>query len=396
MTLRLTIVMAIACGLTVANNTYAQPILQTIARDLHSTSGVAGLVVTLTLAGYALGLFLIVPLGDIVQRRSLVLVLLVVDAAALVASALAPSVQALAAAGLVVGFTSVSAQVLVPMAASLATDQDRGRVVGNVMTGLLLGLLLGRTLSGLLTQVAGWRSVFWSGAVFMVLLAVVLWRELPRIAPSATLRYGELLRSFFSLVRQEQLLRRRATYGGLVFAAFLGLWTTIAFLLAGAPYHYPAAVIGLFGLAGVAGALCASFAGRMADRGRGTMITGLFLAIVAISYVLLALGAQWVVFVIAGVVLLDLGVQGTHITNQSEIYRNLPGSMRSRVTSVYMVAVFLGGAIGSAAAATMYSVMGWVSVCVLGSLYGIAGLLLWITELRVAGRAASSPAQETR
>jgi predicted MFS family arabinose efflux permease len=397
-TRRLTLIIAAACGLLVANNTYAQPILVAIARDLHTTSASAGLVVTLTSAGYALGLLLMVPLGDILDRRRLVLGLLPVAAAALVASALAPSVQVLAAAGIVAGVASASAQILVPMAASLASPQERGKVVGNVMTGLLLGLLLGRTLAGLLSRLAGWRSVFWVAAGLMLVLALVLWRELPRLRSAVRLSYPALLVSIAGLVRREPLLRRRALYGALVFAAFIGLWTTIAFLLAGPPFHYPPVVVGLFGLAGVTGALCASFAGRMADRGQARAATGLFLAVTAASYVVLGLGATWLLAVVLGVVLLDLGVQGAHITNQSEIYRNLPGEERSRVTTVYMVSVFLGGAAGSAAAATAFQAFGWTGVCVLGVLYGLVGLAVWaLSEFRAAEAAqATGPATAPR
>jgi len=386
---RLVLLFAVACGLAVANNYYAQPLLAEIARAFRSSSATAGLVVTLTQVGYAGGLVLLVPLGDLLDRRRLVVAVLGAAALALLAAALSPSLGALAAASLAVGVTSVAAQILVPFAASLAPDAERGRVVGTVMSGLLLGILLARTVAGLIGGLAAglvgpqgsWRVVYCLAVALMLGLAAVLWRALPggRPDPSPALSYGGLLRSVGALVREEPVLRRRAAYGALSFAAFSVFWTSIAFHLARPPFGYGDAAIGLFGLAGVAGALCASAAGRLADRGLARATTGVCAMILLVSYGLLALGDRAVWPLIAGIVLLDLGVQGIHITNQSLIYRLRPDA-RSRLTTAYMTTYFAGGALGSAASALAFDGAGWPGVCLLGGALGALSVALWLGE----------------
>lgn len=379
---RVVLVFAFACGAAVANLSYAQPLLDAIARDLHTSTATAGLLVTATQMGYATGLLFIVPLGDLLERRALILFTLCGTTLALLAAAASPNVAALAAAGLVIGVTSVVAQVIVPFAATLAGDAERGRVVGTVMSGLLIGSLLARTFSGVIAQVGGWRTVYVVAAGVMLLLIGVLARELPRRPRSAQgLTYGGLLRSVLALLRSEPVLRRRAAYGGLVFAAFSVFWTSIAFVLARPPYGYTEAAIGVFGLVGVAGALSASFAGRLADRGRTRAATGAFLLLLLLAFGLNALGGTSLLALLAGVTLLDFGVQGTHITNQSLIYALHPEA-RSRLTAAYMTTYFLGGALGSAASATVYSTVGWGGVCLVGALVALAALALWATEAR--------------
>jgi len=371
---RLILVLAVACGTMVANLYYAQPLLDDIARAFGVGSGAAGLVVTLTQLGYAAGLLLLVPLGDRLDRRRLVLTILG---------------SSVAAAGIVIGLTSVGAQILVPFAATLAGDDARGRVVGQVMSGLLLGILLARVASGLLGQLIGWRAVYASAAALMVALGGVLWHELPQLpvaGEAARGGYGGLLRSVGTLIREEPILRRRMAYGALGFAAFSVLWTSLAFLLARPPYGYGQATIGAFGLLGAAGALCASFAGRLADRGLTWPATGGFLLAVLLAYGLLALGGSGRLLpLIAGILLLDLGAQGVQVTNQSTIYRLRPEA-RSRITTAYMTTYFLGGALGSATAAAAFARGGWPAVCLLGAGYVTLALGLWGTESWVVGR----------
>jgi len=278
----------------------------------------------------------------------------------------------------------VAAQVLVPFAATLADEATRGRVIGTVMSGMLLGILLARTVSGLLSQVAGWRAVYGIGAALLLLLLLILARELPRLpgrGQRLTRReYAALLWSVGSLMREEPTLRRRALYGALSFAAFSALWTSIAFLLARPPYGYGEAVIGLFGLIGVAGALAASVAGRWADRGWSLISTGGFLAALLVSFGLIALGARQLLPLIAGIALLDLGAQGVQITNQSEIYRLRPDA-RSRLTTAYMTSYFLGGALGSATSALMFERAGWIGVSALGAAYAGIAAAAWLVEV---------------
>ena len=381
MSQRMIVVFAIACGLVAASLYYAQPMLPTIAREFHASSASVGQVVTLSQLGFAVGLLLLVPLGDLLDRRRLIALTLGVSVVGLLGMALAPSLGVLLLAGLVVGVTSVVAQILVPFAATLATNANRGRVVGFVMSGLLLGILLSRTIAGLVSQVAGWRAIYGVAAALIAALIVLLWRELPDAPASARgISYGRLLRSVFAIAREEPLLRRRAAYGALGFAAFSVLWTTIAFLLDRPPYSYGQAAIGLFGLVGVAGALAASLAGRWADRGLSLWTTVGFILAALLAWGLIALGGASLFALIAGILLLDMGAQGIHITNQSEIYRLRPEA-RSRLTAAYMTTYFLGGALGSATAGVVYGAAGWGGVAALGAGYIALALLLWLTEL---------------
>lgn len=391
---RLVVVFAVACGLVVANNYYAQPLLNTLAEFYHTNAGTVGLIVTLAQIGYAAGLLFVVPLGDLVNRRRLIVIALGVTVVALAAMAFAPTLHFLLGAALLVGLFSVVAQVLVPFAASLAAERERGKVVGAVMSGLLIGVLLARTFAGLVGQVWGWRAVYGVAAVLMLGLIVVLARELPADNRSGTLTapaYARLLLSVGTLLREEPVLRRRAVYGGLTFGAFSVLWTSIAFLLARPPYGYNQAVIGLFGLLGAAGALCASIAGRLADRGWARFSTGAFLFAELAAYGLLAFGGRALLALVVGIVVLDLGAQGAHITNQSEIYRLRPEA-RSRLTTAYMTAYFVGGAAGSATSAFVYGHAGWAGVCLLGAAFPALALVLWLTELRPGARRAGRSA----
>ena len=267
-----------------------------------------------------------------------------------------------------------------PFAASLSTDERRGQVVGTVMSGLLLGILLARTLSGLVAGGGNWRAIYWVAAVIAAVLAVVLARTLPQTHPHTTLSYGGLLRSTLQLLTTSSLLRRRTLFGALGMAAFSAFWTTIAFLLAGAPYHYSDTVIGLFGLVGAAGALCATFAGRFVDRGHQVASTGVFALLIAASFATLWFGRSSEAWLIVGIVVLDIGVQGLQVTNQSLIYTIAPHA-RSRITSAYMVLYFTGGALGSALAAHLYAGHGWAGVCWLGAGIGLAAMLVWVYDV---------------
>jgi predicted MFS family arabinose efflux permease len=379
---------AASCGLAAANLYYAQPVLHTIAEHFGTTSGTAGLVVTFSQIGYASGLAFLVPLGDLLNRRRLIPAALAVTTVALAVSAASPSIGVLVAVALIVGAGSVVAQMLVPMAASLADDEHRGQVVGTVMSGLLLGILLARTVSGLVAGVSSWRVVYLVAAGLMVLMAVVLARCLPPERDRPHLSYASLLATAAGLMVHEPLLRRRAVFGALGFAAFSIFWTTIAFLLAGAPYHYGDTVIGLFGLVGAGGALCANLAGRWADRELTRTTTLAFALAVALSFVPIWIGRHNLPLLIVGIVVLDIGVQGLQVTNQSLIYRLRPDA-RSRVNSAYMVVYFAGGAIGSALGGSVYDGHHWAGVCVLGAAVGAVATLAALLDL---ARRTSFPA----
>ena len=367
---------AVACGVSAANLYYAQPLLPLISRELHTGSGTAALIITAAQVGYGVGLALIVPLGDIVIRRKLVPGILAVAALALFAAAAAPDIVVLIAAVAVAGLCSVAAQILVPYAATLASDWQRGRVVGTVMSGLLLGILLARTVSGLIAEAAGWRAVYATAGVMVLVLTAVLVRRMPDEHKRESLVYSRLLGSVVHLMRTEPLLRLRSAIGALAFATFNVVWTSLAFLLVASPYRYSEAVIGLFGLLGAAGALAASFSGRLADRGLERWVSGASLTVVVGSMGLLALGSSRLWALVVGIVLADLGIQAVHIQNQQLIFSIHPEA-RSRLNTGYMVSYFIGGAVGSAATGVAYGAGGWSAVIVLGTCFSSAGLVLW-------------------
>jgi predicted MFS family arabinose efflux permease len=371
--------MAVACGATVANLYYAQPLLPSIAGAFGVSDGAAGLLVTVSQVCYAAGLVLLVPLGDLVDRRRLIVRLLAACSAALVLAAAAPTFAVLAVALGVAATASVVAQILVPFAGTLVPEHERGRIVGVVMSGALTGILVARTLAGLLAAAAGWRAPFVLAAAVVALLAVALWRALPQVPPPSGLPYRRLLVSIGTLVRAEPLLRRRMAYGALGFAGFTLAWTTVAFLLAGDPYTYGEETIGLFGLAGLVGALAAQGMGRLMDRGLVRPATGMVLVIVLASWGVLALGSSHVIALAVGLVLLDFGVQGQNVLSQGAII-GLGAGHASRVTTAYVASNFAGGAAGSAAAAVAWSTGGWDAVCAIGAIVAALAAGLWLSD----------------
>jgi predicted MFS family arabinose efflux permease len=378
---RLVLLLAVTCGAAVANLYYAQPLLHTLAQTFSVSDSTAGLLVTASQIGYAIGLAFLVPLGDLLERRRLIVVVLLVCAAGQAVAAAAPEFGVFALAVGVVGISSAVAQIIVPMSSSLAAEHERGRVVGTVMSGLLIGILTARTASGILAGLLGWRAVFVIAAGVMVVLAATLRWALPKVPPTESLPYRSLLRSVGRLVVQEPVLRQRMAVGAAVMGCFSALWTSIAFLLSGPPYNYGNTAIGLFGLAGIAGAAIAPVAGRLADRGKGKLATSAGLLILLASWGLLLLGAHSVVLLVAGIVALDLGAQGVHISNQHAIYA-LSADARSRITTAYMLAYFAGAAAMSAAASMLYGSDGWTGVCVLGAVVAAAGLVVWLVTER--------------
>jgi predicted MFS family arabinose efflux permease len=384
-------VLAAGCGMTVANLYYGQPLLADMARDFGVSEGRLGGASALTQAGYALGLLLVVPLGDAVEQRRLILALLGATAAALVAVALAPGFVWLAAASLLLGAATVVPQLLVPFAAGLAAPAERGWVVGRVMSGLLVGILASRTVSGFVGARLGWRAVYGLAAGLTVALAAALGSLLPRSRPAGRLSYAELLRSFGRLLRAEPVLLQSCLFGAAAFGAFSVLWTTLAFYLARPPFDFGSQVVGLFGLAGVAGALAAPIAGKLADRRGPMLMCGTGLALVPLSFGLLAAFGDRLAGLIAGVVLLDFGVQASHISNQARIYR-LPEAAHNRLNAAYMVSFFIGGAAGSSLGTYGWTQWRWAGVCATGAGFGLLGLagFLWAAVRRRPGTPAST------
>ncbi|MEV8398125.1 MFS transporter [Streptomyces niveus] len=372
------VLFAVACGAAVANVYYSQPLLVTMGHDFAMSPALVGSVVTLTHVGYGLGLFLLVPLGDLADRRRLIVtqLLLLVLALAVVAAARTAAVLLVGMAA--TGLLAVVTQTLVAFAASLAPPAGRGRVVGLVTSGVVVGILLARTASGLIADLAGWRAVYLASAALTALLALVLYRVLPRHsgAPPTTLRYGQLLRSTITLFVQERLLRLRALFGLLIFAAFSTLWSGVALPLSGAPYFLSHGAIGALGLIGVVGALAATAAGRLNDRGLSRWTTGIALGLLTASWLPLAFTRASLWALVVGVILLDLAVQAVHVTNQTLIYALRPDA-GSRLIGGYMVFYSIGSATGALAATSLYTVAGWGAVCVLGAAFSALALLVW-------------------
>ena len=368
--------MSVATGLAVASNYYAQPLLDTITRAFDLSASSAGFIVTAAQLGYAAGLLFLVPLGDMFERRMLIVSMTLLAAGGMLITASSQSLTMMIIGTALTGLFSVVAQILVPLAATLASPEKRGKVVGTIMSGLLLGILLARTVAGLLASLGGWRTVYWVASVLMVIMALALWRGLPKVKQENHLNYPQLLASVFSLFTRDKLLRTRAVLGCLTFANFSILWTSMAFLLAAPPFNYSEGVIGLFGLAGAAGALGARPAGGLADKGKSHMTTSAGLVLLLLSWGAIWYGHVSVLALIVGILVLDLTVQGVHITNQTVIYRVKPDA-RNRLTAGYMTSYFIGGAAGSLISASAWQHAGWTGVCAIGAIVAAINLLVW-------------------
>ena len=372
----LILLMSVATGLAVASNYYAQPLLDTIARAFNLSASSAGFIVTAAQLGYAAGLLFLVPLGDMFERRMLIVSMTLLAAGGMLITASSQSLTMMIVGTALTGLFSVVAQILVPLAATLASPEKRGKVVGTIMSGLLLGILLARTVAGLLASLGGWRTVYWVASVLMVVMALALWRGLPKVKQENHLNYPQLLASVFSLFTQDKLLRTRALLGCFTFANFSILWTSMAFLLAAPPFNYSEGVIGLFGLAGAAGALGARPAGGLADKGKSHLTTSAGLVLLLLSWAAIWYGHVSVLALIVGILVLDLTVQGVHITNQTVIYRVKPEA-RNRLTAGYMTSYFIGGAAGSLISASAWQHAGWSGVCAIGAIVATINLLVW-------------------
>ncbi len=372
----LILLMSVATGLAVASNYYAQPLLETIARNFSLSASSAGFIVTAAQLGYAVGLLFLVPLGDMFERRAMIVSMTLLAAGGMLITASSQSLAMMIFGTALTGLFSVVAQILVPLAATLASPEKRGKVVGTIMSGLLLGILLARTVAGLLAGIGGWRTVYWVASVLMVVMALALWRGLPKVKSETHLNYPQLLGSVFGLFTHDKLLRTRALLGCFTFANFSILWTSMAFLLAAPPFNYSEGMIGLFGLAGAAGALGARPAGGLADKGKSHITTTASLVLLLLSWAAIWYGHVSVLALIVGILVLDLTVQGVHITNQTVIYRVKPEA-RNRLTAGYMTSYFIGGAAGSLISASAWQHAGWAGVCAVGAVMAILNLLVW-------------------
>lgn len=380
----LTIFLACACGLTVANIYYAQPIIGPISTELNLSQATSGLIVTLTQIGYGMGLLLVVPLGDLFENRRLAISILCIGAAGLLIFALANSAVILLVASFLVGLGSVTVQILVPYAAGLSPVATRGRVVGNVMSGLMLGIMLARPVSSLITNFSTWRTVFFVSFTVMLGLALLLRMVLPVREMKVKMQYSQMLASMAQLVRKTPALRRRALYHACLFGAFSLFWTTTPLVLAGPEFRLTQKGIALFALSGVAGAIAAPIVGRIADRGwiRSATAIAMIMGIAsfAITHIVsLGSSVSLTMFVLAGIIL-DFAVSANLVLGQRVIF-GLSPEFRSRLNGLYMSTFFCGGAIGSALGAWVYAYHGWGGASTIGITFGSIALAYFLTEL---------------
>ncbi|MEV6847382.1 MFS transporter [Actinoplanes sp. NPDC051411] len=372
----LTFLFASGAGAAIANLYWAQPLLGFIAGDLGTATATAGWLVTATQFGYAVGVLLLVPLGDVLDRRRFVPVMLLASAAALLLCALAPSIGVLMPALGVLGGTTISGQVLTPLAGDLAGDAHRGRIVGVVGSGTLTGILASRTISGFVAGAAGWRTVFALAAVVAVLLAVLLYRAIPPLPPRTRLAYPRLIASVGAVVMRERAARWTLVLAATGFAVFSLFWTALTFLLSGPPFRYPAAVIGSFGLAGLAGVLSGLRGGRLHDRGWSLPATGAAWALALGAFVVATFAGRSVVLLIVVIVAIDVALQTQALLNRARLFA-LSHEARSRLNTALATGNFIGAAIGSAAATTLWSAGGWTAVTITGTALCCFALAVW-------------------
>jgi predicted MFS family arabinose efflux permease len=373
---------AIACGLAIASITFAQPLLDILADEFAIDRAAAGVIVTVTQIGYALGLALIVPLGDLLSRRHLVLCLSMLAALALLATGTASSGAVLLVAVAGVGAVAVVIQVLVACAAAMAHPSERGSVVGLVTSGVVIGLLLARTLTGVMADLAGWRLVYVTSAVAMLFVGCRLFFVLPkeRRRIAATSHMG-LVGSLFRLVREERVLRNRGILALLIFGAYTAAVTPLVLPLSAPPHALSHAAIGLFGLSGIAGVFGATFAGRWSDRGGAQNATAFGLVVMLVAWLAVALLPLSIWYMVPGLLALDFGLQSVHVANQGLVYRLRPDA-QSRVAAAYMLFYSVGCAAGSMVSTLAFAHAGWSGVCLLGTGINLVALLFWCATRR--------------
>jgi predicted MFS family arabinose efflux permease len=361
----LLVTMSVASGVAVANIYYNQPLLAEMARTMDVNSHEAGYVATATQLGYALGMPLFIPMAEFIQRRKLVSGLFIAVAAALLLCAAAQNLWWLVISSFLVGLTAVSAQILIPFAADLSSAGEQGRTIGTMLSGVLLGILLARTVSGTVAQHLGWRTMYCLAAALVLIVAFILAVRLPHVDKSSHTTYGETMRAIWNILLQSAKLKQVCFVAGMFFAAFSAFWTTLIFLLERPPYHYGSQTAGLFGLIGAVGAAVAPLAGKVSDERSPRFVVQIAVGVVLFAFVLFWFASHSLVALIAGVIVLDAGIQAAQVANQSRVLSLAPRA-RNRVNTVYMIGYFSGGAIGSLAGSWAWAGWKWPGVCAVG------------------------------
>jgi predicted MFS family arabinose efflux permease len=377
--------MAVCTGLIVANLYYCQPLIVLIANEFKIPEANAGTITYLTQAGYAIGLFFMVPLGDKIERKKQILMTTFASVIALIIAATAQSFFILQIASLFLGITSIVPQLILPLAASLTAAEQRGKVVGTIMSGLLIGILLSRTLSGFIGQLWGWRSMFWIAAGICLLIFFAIQRKFPVNKPQFQGSYGQLIQSLFTLIKTQPVLREATLINVFCFAQFGAFWTTMVLLLSGEPFYFNSATIGLFGIVGASGALAAPLVGKMGDKGNPRIAVGYGCLLMLISFIVFYFSIESIIGVIIGIVFIDVGIQGVHISNQTRVYSLLPEA-RNRLNTVFMSFSFLGTAAGSAYGLFLWKLCGWHAVAIGCAVLALLGLTVYAVTYKSSRR----------
>ena len=384
---RAVMLLAASCGVVIANIYYNQSLLVDMARSLDPSAKAIGLIPTLTQVGFSLGLLFLLPLGDTMERRSLIVRKAALLCVFLVMATFSNSLVMLCISSLLIGITATIAQQVIPFGAQLAGPGRSGKVVGTLMSGLLLGVLLARAVGGVVSAHAGWRVMLGIASVATAITVFILHRALPKAEPKANLKYHHLLQSLWHLVKTQPVLRESSLVGAMFFGAFSVFWSTMALLLEGAPFHYSGDIVGLYGFVGAAGILASPIAGRLADRGAGRKVLWGASILAVAAYIVLHFSGHSGIGIAAGVVLLDLGVWAAQTANQHRIFAIAPEA-RSRLNSVYMVCYFAGGAFGSAIGSLAWQLGGWHAVTWAGGLLAAIPSLVLARSARRTARGA--------
>lgn len=380
--------MTIATGLVVANIYYNQPLLGDIAHTFKISNGTAGHISMITQLGYAAGMFFFAPLADMFERKKLIMLAFGAVIIALLGAALSPSVNILMVASFLVGVSSLTPQLFIPMAAHLAKPEERGKKIGIVMSGLLIGILASRTVSGVVGKYFGWNAMFYIAAGLMVVMGTLVYIFLPKVEADYKGNYKDLMKSLVHLFMEEPVLRFAALRGALCFACFMAFWTTLVFLLK-ENFNLGSDAAGSFGLVGAFGAIAAGLMGRLSDKMNAFKLSFFTLALILISFIIFIFSGHSIAGLVIGVIVLDMGVQATHISNQAMIFA-LSAAARNRINTIYMVSYFIGGSLGTLLVSSLWGSYHWTGVCITGiALSSIAIFVHWLNYGSMQNKATS-------